>query len=76
MENIVEVLKERNIAVQELEKGEASQDVKPRQVWHLNVLGIGHMKYATEHRIPKEIHGEYSRYVVGNIEFVHTDILN
>jgi hypothetical protein len=67
MENLVDVLKERNAAVQELEDGEASQDVKPRKVWHINILGIGHMKYATEHRVPKEIHGEYSRYKISLI---------
>lgn len=61
MENVVTVLQERNAAVQELEHGEASPDVKPRKVWHINVIGKGYMKVATEHRVPKAIHGEYCR---------------
>ena len=53
MENVLEVIQERDQAYHELETGESPE---PKRRWVYNVLGRGHWRYHEEHHVPIHMH--------------------
>jgi len=52
MENILDIVAERNRAYNLLEKGDPGQ---PKRRWFINELGLGYWRWETEHYIPKHM---------------------
>ena len=52
MENILDIVAERNRAYNLLEKGEPGE---PQRRWFVNELGLGYWRWETEHYVPKHM---------------------
>ena len=58
MENLLDVLAERDDAVSRLETGKPAV---PEQRWELNQIGIGHWKNPKPHYMPRHMNNAYLR---------------